>query len=75
MLPVASRLPEVRRLIEQKLYFVLHAPRQIGKTTTLMQLAQELTAEGRYTALLISAEVGSAFNNDPGAAELAMISR
>jgi hypothetical protein len=75
MLPVASRLPEVRRLIEQKLYFVLHAPRQVGKTTTLMQLAQELTAEGRYTALLISAEVGSAFNDDPGAAELAMISR
>ena len=73
MLPVASRLPEVRRLVDQQHYFVLHAPRQIGKTTTLMQLAQELTAEGRYTALLVSAEVGSAFNHDPGAAELAML--
>ncbi len=75
MLPVASRLPEVRRLVDQQHYFVLHAPRQIGKTTTLMQLAQELTEEGRYTALLVSAEVGSAFNDDPGAAELAMLGR
>ncbi len=73
MLPVASRLPEVRRLVDQQNYFVIHAPRQIGKTTTMMQLAQELTAEGRYTALLVSAEVGSAFNHDPGAAELAML--
>ena len=75
MLPVASRLPEVQQLIEQQNYFVIHAPRQIGKTTTMMQLAQELTAEGRYTALLVSAEVGSAFNDDPGAAELAMLGR
>ena len=73
MLPVATRLPEVRRLVDQQNYFVLHAPRQIGKTTTLMQLAQELTAEGKYTALLVSAEVGSAFNHDPGAAELPML--
>lgn len=73
MLPTDVRLPELRRLIDQKLYFVIHAPRQIGKTTTMMQLAQELTDEGRYTALLISAEVGSAFASDPGAAELAMI--
>jgi hypothetical protein len=73
MLPVGARLPDLRRLIEQKLYFVLHAPRQVGKTTTLMQLAQELTAEGQYTALVVTAEPGSAFNDDPGAAELAML--
>ncbi|NOT58614.1 MAG: ATP-binding protein [Acidobacteria bacterium] len=73
MLPVASRLPEVLRLIEQKSYFVIHAPRQVGKTTTMMQLAQELTATGRFTALVISAEPGSAFNANPGAAELAML--
>jgi hypothetical protein len=73
MLPVASRLPEVRRLIDQQTYFVLHAPRQVGKTTTLMQLAQELTAEGRYTALLVSMEAGSAFNDQPGKAEAASL--
>jgi hypothetical protein len=33
MLPVAARLPQVRPLIDQKSYFVVHAPRQVGKTT------------------------------------------
>jgi hypothetical protein len=73
MLPVGGRLPEVRTLINQKAYFVIHAPRQVGKTTTMMQLARELTAEGRYAALLVSMEVGAAFNDDPGTAGLAII--
>ena len=38
----------VRELIEQKAYFVLHAPRQVGKTTSLLTLARALTAEGRF---------------------------
>ena len=73
MLSASSRLPELRRLIDQKLYFVIHAPRQVGKTTMMLQLAQELTREGRYTALLVSMEVGAAFNDDIGAAEKAML--
>lgn len=73
MLPASGRLPELRRLIEREEYFIIHAPRQVGKTTMMMQLAQELTAEGRYAALLVSAEAGTAFNDDIGAAELAMI--
>jgi type II secretory pathway predicted ATPase ExeA len=73
MLPASERLPELRALIDQKAYFVIHAPRQVGKTTTMMQLARELTAEGRYAALLVSMEVGAAFNDDPGAAELAIL--
>ncbi|MGH9800095.1 MAG: ATP-binding protein [Blastocatellia bacterium] len=73
MLPASTRLPELLRLIDQKLYFVIHAPRQVGKTTMMLQLAQELTAAGRYNALLVSMEVGAAFNDDIGAAELAML--
>jgi hypothetical protein len=46
MLPAMRRLPEVRRLIDQEGYFIVHAPRQAGKTTALLSLAQELTAEG-----------------------------
>ena len=72
MLPTKARLPELHRLIDQQLYFVIHAPRQVGKTTMMMQLAQQLTVEGRYAALLVSMEVGAAFNDDPGAAELAI---
>jgi DNA polymerase III delta prime subunit len=67
-------LPEAPRLIEQKGYFVIHAPRQTGKTTAMLELARELTASGRYVAILLSVEVGAAFNDDPGAAELAILS-
>lgn len=49
-LPVLARA-RVRRLIEQGLYFVLHAPRQVGKTTSLLSLGRELTAEGAYVWL------------------------
>ena len=65
MLSPMARLPEVERLIEQRSYFVLHAPRQTGKTTALRALAQELTATGRYAAVMASCEVGQAFGHDP----------
>jgi len=73
MLPAAERLPEARQLIDQQTYFVLHAPRQVGKTTAALELARQLTAEGRYTSAMLSLEVGAAFNDDPGAAELAIL--
>lgn len=60
-------------MIDQKSYFVIHAPRQVGKTTMMMQLARELTAEGRYNAVVITAEPGRAFPDDVGAAELAIL--
>ncbi len=72
-LPATSRLPDLSMLIEQESYFVLHAPRQTGKTTAMLALAQQLTATGRYAAVMVSVEVGSAFNHDPGAAELAIL--
>ena len=72
-LPVLARLPQVRGLIDEGLYFVLHAPRQVGKTTGLLHLGRELTAEGAYVALLVSMEVGAAFPHDLGAAELAIL--
>jgi type II secretory pathway predicted ATPase ExeA len=68
-----SRLPDLSMLIEQESYFVLHAPRQTGKTTAMLALAQQLTDTGRYAAVMVSVEVGSAFNNDPSAAELAIL--
>jgi type II secretory pathway predicted ATPase ExeA len=74
MLPPTARLPNVQMLIDQKAYFVIHGPRQSGKTTAMLELAQQLTAAGRYAAALVSMEVGAAFNNDPGAAELAILS-
>ena len=73
MLPATARLPAVLRLITQQSYFVLHAPRQTGKTTAMLALAQELTASGRYTAVVLSVEVGAPFSADPDAAEAAIL--
>ncbi|MCL4870561.1 MAG: AAA-like domain-containing protein [Anaerolineae bacterium] len=73
MVPPLSRLPDLHRLIEQQGYFVIHAPRQTGKTTAMQALAHDLTASGRYVAVLVSMEVGAAFNDNPGAAELAIL--
>lgn len=74
VLPPMRRLPEVRELIDRQSYFVLHAPRQTGKTTALLALARELTAEGRYAAAVVSTEAGAPFGDDPGAAEGAILS-
>lgn len=73
MLPAMRRLPDVHRLIEQQGYFVVHAPRQAGKTTALLSLAGELNTEGRFVAVLVSMELGAAFPHDIGAAELAVL--
>ncbi|HLP87757.1 MAG TPA: AAA-like domain-containing protein [Nostocaceae cyanobacterium] len=73
MLSPTTRLPDLEELIQQRSYFVLHAPRQTGKTTAMLTLAQQLTATGRYAAVMVSVEVGSAFNHDPSAAELAIL--
>lgn len=72
-LPATARLPEVRKLVDQGLYFVLHAPRQVGKTTGLLHMGRELTAEGKYVALLVSMEEGAGFPKDVGAAEAAIL--
>ena len=73
MLSPTARLPDLEELIQQRSYFVIHAPRQTGKTTLMLALAKQLTESGRYTAVMVSVEVGSAFNNDIGAAELAIL--
>jgi len=62
-LPSAHRLPLVRSLVAGQNYFVLHAPRQVGKTTTLTNIAAELTAEGTYAAVLVSMEAGAPFRS------------
>jgi len=63
-LPPERRLPGVRELIDQQLYFVIHAPRQVGKTTCFRTLAQRLTASGRYVAVHTSCEMGQAARSE-----------
>ncbi len=54
MIPSESRCRGLTELIEQKQYFVIHAARQTGKTTLLLDLVKKLNNEGRYYALYCS---------------------
>ena len=56
MLPALDRMPEVRRLVDQEMYFVIHAPRQTGKTTAVKALAREINAKGEKVALYCTLE-------------------
>ncbi|MGI5167828.1 hypothetical protein ACQEU3_26105 [Spirillospora sp. CA-253888] len=56
MLDPLARLAEARGLVDQGEYFVVHAPRQAGKTTALFELAQELNGTGQYAAVHFSCE-------------------
>ena len=66
-------LDEVLLLIEQQRYFVLHAPRQTGKTSTLLALMDELNGSGRYRCLYINVEIGQSAREDVGAAMQAIL--
>jgi hypothetical protein len=55
---------EIRALIDGKRYFVLHAPRQTGKTTTLRAMMQVFNAEGHYACVYANIEPAQAARND-----------
>ena len=44
-------LNEVMYLIKQEKYFILHAPRQTGKTSCLLALQEKLNREADYLAV------------------------
>lgn len=53
-------LDDILSLIGQKKYFVLHAPRQTGKTSYLLALMEYLNKEGNYHCLYVNIEAGQA---------------
>ena len=65
-IPALSRwdMDEIYRLIQEKRYFVLHAPRQTGKTTCLLALMAKLNKEGNYTALYVNVEPAQSARGD-----------
>lgn len=75
MLPPIERIPEARQIVEYGDYFVVHAPRQTGKTTSLAALARQLTSEGNYLAVHFSCESASSFGDDISPAEQAVLGR
>ena len=57
-------LNEIMDLIQQQKYFILHAPRQTGKTSCLLALRDYLNEQGDYIAVYANVEAGQAARND-----------
>ncbi|HOW04566.1 AAA-like domain-containing protein [Methanospirillum hungatei] len=76
-LPPLSRfnLPEILTLISQEKYFVLHAPRQSGKTSCMLALRDYLNREGRYSVLYINVEIAQTARSDVRRGMKAIISQ
>ena len=53
-------MAEVLGLVRDEKYFVLHAPRQTGKTSALLALCDLLNAEGYYRCVYVNVEGGQA---------------
>ncbi len=69
-------LDEVLFLVEQKRYFVLHAPRQTGKTSALLALRDLLNSGsvGEYRAAYVNVEAAQAMREDVHEAVRTMLS-
>jgi len=63
MVPTVNNLAIFKKLIENKRYFILHAPRQTGKTTLMLQLMEHLNQEGKYIALYVNIETAQPWRN------------
>ena len=63
-------LPEVLALIRRRRYFILHGPRQTGKTSTLLALRDLLNSgsAGHYRCVHVNVEPGQSAREDVGQA-------
>ncbi|QNP28301.1 ATP-binding protein [Cylindrospermopsis curvispora] len=75
MLSPTGRLPQLKALIDGRNYFIIHAPRQVGKTTAMMALAQQLTDSGQYLAVMLTLETGAPFPDAPEQAQQSILRR
>ena len=70
-------LVEVLALIERMRYYVLHAPRQTGKTSALLALCDLLNsgAAGDYRCVYVNVETAQAAREDVGRAMHVIVGR
>ena len=57
-------LAQIERFITRERYFVLHAPRQTGKTTCLLALMEHLNKQGDYRVLYANIEAAQAWRDN-----------
>ena len=74
-IPALNRvdIDEILRLIHWKKYFILHAPRQTGKTSTLKAIANQLQAAGRFRCVYVNFEPGQTARQDVAAGMQAIL--
>lgn len=65
---------ELLHLIAAQRYFVLHAPRQTGKTSCLLALTEELNRSGQYRAVYANIEAAQAARENVDAAMRTILS-
>jgi hypothetical protein len=54
----------LKKLIDNERYFILHAPRQTGKTTLMLQLMEQLNQESEYIAIYVNIEAAQPLRNN-----------
>lgn len=64
-IPKRLNWQQLSGFIEKQYYFVLHAPRQSGKTTAIIEFVKHLNEENKFTALYMSTESARAATHDP----------
>ena len=55
---------EIEMLIRSQRYFVLHAPRQTGKTSALLEIMDRINSEGVYDCVYANIEAAQALRGD-----------
>ena len=63
MVPAGSRCSQLSSLVDQEAYFVIHAPRQVGKTTLIRDFVDQLDRQGAYLALYCTLETAHGLSN------------
>ena len=74
--PPLSRLDldEILLLMRQRKYFIVHAPRQTGKTSALLTLRGRLNEAGEFRCVYVNVEVGQAARERVGEGMRAILS-
>lgn len=72
-IPKRLNRSQVDTLIEDREYFVLHAPRQSGKTTAIEEYTDYLNEQGIYSALYINIEPAQAARDNVEKALLSIL--
>src|SRR3990172_1428361 len=64
LLPLRLDYQKIHELIDLRFYFILHTPRQTGKTSAIFQLITRLLQENAYTPLYVNVEPAQAARNN-----------